>query len=224
VVLLHACCHNPTGADLTLAQWEALTEVIGRRGLLPFVDLAYQGFGDDLETDAAGLRHLAVRVPELLLAVSCSKNFGVYRERAGALAIVARDPSAAAAVATHQARLARRMYSMPPDHGAHVVARVLADPALSAEWQAELAATVGRMKGMRALLAARLAARRPELDFGWLNAHRGMFSLLGLSPAQVDQLRERHHLYLTPDSRVNVAGLGEDIVDRVADAIAPLLH
>lgn len=224
VVLLHACCHNPTGADLSLPQWEALTEVIGRRGLLPFVDLAYQGFGDDLEADVAGLRHLAARVPELLLAVSCSKNFGVYRERAGALAIVARDPTAAAAVATHQARLARRMYSMPPDHGAHIVARVLADPALTAEWQAELAATVGRMKAMRVLLAARLAARRPEVDFGWLNAHRGMFSLLGLTPAQVDLLRERHHIYLTPDSRVNVAGLGEDIVDRVADAIAPLMQ
>jgi aspartate aminotransferase len=224
VVLLHACCHNPTGADLSLAEWQAITEVVERRGLLPYVDLAYQGFGDDLETDVAGLRHMAARVPELLLAISCSKNFGLYRERAGALAVIARDAAAAAAVATHQARLARRMYSMPPDHGAHIVARVLASPALRAQWQAELAAMVARMKSMRALLATRLAARRPELDFGWLEAHRGMFSLLGLEPAQVDRLREQHRIYLTPDSRVNIAGVGEDIVDRVADAIAPMLR
>jgi aspartate/tyrosine/aromatic aminotransferase len=223
VVLLHACCHNPTGADLSLPQWQAITEVVERRGLLPYVDLAYQGFGDDLETDVAGLRHLAARVPELLLAISCSKNFGLYRERAGALAVVARDAAAAAAVATHQARLARRMYSMPPDHGAHVAARVLANPALRARWQAELAGMVARMKSMRALLAERLAARRPDLDFRWLEAHRGMFSLLGLAPAQVDELRESHRVYLTPDSRVNIAGIGEDIVERVADAIAPML-
>ena len=127
VVLLHACCHNPTGADLAPEQWQALTAVVEQRGLVPFVDLAYQGFGDDLETDVVGLRTLAARVPELLLAVSCSKNFGLYRERTGALAVLAPNGATAAAVATHQARLARRMYSMPPDHGAAVVARLLAD-------------------------------------------------------------------------------------------------
>ena len=135
MVLLHACCHNPTGADLAPEQWHAVAEVIVQRGLVPFVDLAYQGFGDDLETECSGCGSLAERVPEMLLAVSCSKNFGLYRERTGALAVVTANAAAKAAVATHQARLARRMYSMPPDHGAAVVARLLADDALRQEWQ-----------------------------------------------------------------------------------------
>ena len=131
VVLLHACCHNPTGADLAPEQWRALAEVIERRGLVPFVDLAYQGFGDDLEhRRRRRARSLAQRVPELLLAISCSKNFGLYRERAGALAVMSRNSTVGAAVATHQARLARRMYSMPPDHGAAIAARVLGDATL----------------------------------------------------------------------------------------------
>jgi aspartate aminotransferase len=223
VVLLHACCHNPTGADLSAAQWQAVTEAIERRGLVPFVDLAYQGFGDDLETDVVGLRTLAARVPELLLAVSCSKNFGLYRERTGALAVLTPDSATAAAVATHQARLARRMYSMPPDHGAAVAARLLGEPALRADWQQEVAAMVSRMKSLRALLAGKLAERLPGQDFGWLRRQRGMFSLLGLDTAGITRLRDVHHVYVPPDGRMNVAGISDGNVDYVADSLARLL-
>lgn len=223
VVLLHACCHNPTGAELTPAQWRIVAEVVERRGLLPFVDLAYQGFGDDLETDAIGLRILAASVPELLLAVSCSKNFGLYKERAGALVAICRDGATAAAVATHQARIARRMYSMPPDHGAAIVARLLGDDALRSQWENEVAAMVERMKSLRALLQSRLEARRPGRDFGWLTRQRGMFSLLGLDGPALARLRSEFHIYVPPDGRINVAGISAGNVDRIADAIATLL-
>lgn len=223
VVLLHACCHNPTGADLTLDQWRSIAEIIEARGLLPFVDLAYQGLGDDLETDAAGLRLLAERVPEMMLAISCSKNFGLYRERVGALAVIGRASTVSAALATHEARIARRMYSMPPDHGAAIVARVLGDPRLRAAWTEELAAMTTRLLSLRELLASRLAACRPDRDFSWLARHRGMFSLLPLPEAALVQLRERHHVYALTDGRVNVAGISTENVDRVADAVASLL-
>jgi aspartate aminotransferase len=223
VLLLHACCHNPTGADPGPAEWAALAEVVVRRGLVPFVDLAYQGFGDDLETDAAGLRLLAERVPQLLLAVSCSKNFGLYRERAGALAVIAESAAAAAAIATHQARTARRLYSMPPDHGAAIVARLLGDARLRNDWETELGTMVGRMKSLRVLLERRLAARRPGTDFGWLLQHRGMFSLLGLDAAGIARLRDERHVYVPPDGRINLAGVSEANVERVADAIVAVL-
>ena len=223
VVLLHACCHNPTGADLAIEQWTALAEVLEQRGLLPFVDLAYQGLGDDLETDAAGLRLVAARVPEMLLAISCSKNFGLYRERTGALLVLTGTAGAAATVATHQARIARRLYSMPPDHGAAIVARVLGDPQLRARWAAELAGMVDRIKALRGLLVDRLATRRPDLDFRWLLEHRGMFSQLGVTPSAVRELRERFHVHTPPDGRVNLAGLDGANVDRVADSIVALL-
>ena len=222
LVLLHACCHNPTGADLAPDQWQAVAAVIERRGLVPFVDLAYQGFGDDLETDASGLRTLAQRVPELLLAVSCSKNFGLYRERTGALAVISANGAARAAVATHQARLARRMYSMPPDHGGAIVARVLADASLRRQWEDEVGLMVSRMKSLRALFASRLTARLPGHDFGWLTRQRGMFSLLGLPEADIARLRDEHHIYLPPDGRVNVAGISDANVDYVAKAVASL--
>jgi aspartate aminotransferase len=223
VVLLHACCHNPTGADLAPEQWQAVTAVVEQRGLVPFVDLAYQGFGDDLETDVGGLRILAERVPELLLAVSCSKNFGLYRERTGALAVLTPSSGTAVAVATHQARLARRMYSMPPDHGAAVAARLLAEPALRQDWQREVAAMVSRMQSLRALLAGRLEERLPGRDFGWLRRQRGMFSLLGLDAAGISRLRDEHHIYVPPDGRMNVAGISDGNVDYVASAVARLL-
>jgi aspartate aminotransferase len=223
VVLLHGCCHNPTGADLNAEQWSVLADVIESRGLLPFVDLAYQGFGDDLGSDVVGLRILARRVPQFLLAISCSKNFGLYRERAGALAVVTRNATAATAIATHQARIARRMYSMPPDHGAAVAARVLGDARLRTLWETEIAAMVARMKSLRALLAGRLAARRPGHDFSWLTRHRGMFSLLGLSEAGIAELRDKHHVYVPPDGRMNVAGINETNVDYVAESVAGLI-
>jgi aspartate aminotransferase len=222
VVLLHACCHNPTGADLDFAQWQALSDVVLARGLVPFVDLAYQGLGESLEADVAGLRHLAARAPELLLAISCSKNFGLYRERVGALVVVARDAQAAAIVATHQARTGRRMYSMPPDHGAAIVARVLDDPALRASWEAELAGMTRHLAGLRGLLASRLAARLPGRSFGWMTQQRGMFSLLGLPAPAIAALQSEWHIYTPPDGRINFAGLSVANVDYVAEALAAL--
>jgi len=220
VVLLHGCCHNPTGVDLEPAHWSALADLMAARGVLPFVDLAYQGFGDDLQTDVEGLRILADRVPSFLLAISCSKNFGLYRERTGALAAIAASAGGAAAVATHQARIARRMYSMPPDHGAAVTARLLADPGLRRAWQDEVAEMVVRMKSLRALLQARLAELRPDVDFGWLTRQRGMFSLLGLDDAGITALRERQHVYMPQDGRINVAGISDANVEYVARAVA----
>jgi len=223
VVLLHACCHNPTGVDLDHGQWSAVADLLERRDLVPFVDLAYQGFGDDLETDAAGLRLLASRLPTLLLAISCSKNFGLYRERVGALAVVAESAATARALATHQARTGRRLYSMPPDHGAAVAARVLGDATLRRSWQEELAAMVARVKSLRSLLASRLKARRPDRDFSWLPRQRGMFSLLGLAPPAIAALCEVEHVYVPPDGRINVAGVSDANVERVADSIVRVL-
>jgi aspartate aminotransferase len=222
VVLLHACCHNPTGADLDFAQWQALSDVVLARGLVPFVDLAYQGLGESLEADVAGLRHLAARAPELLLAISCSKNFGLYRERVGALVVVARDAQAAAIVATHQARTGRRMYSMPPDHGAAIVARVLSEPGLRANWEMELARMTRHLAGLRGMLATCLTARVPDRDFAWIPRQKGMFSLLGLSGPAIAALQSEWHVYTPPDGRINFAGLSVANVDYVAEAIAAL--
>ena len=224
VVLLHGSCHNPTGVDLELAQWRTVADVLERRGVVPFVDLAYQGLGDDLETDVAGLRLLAARLPTLLLAISCSKNFGLYRERTGALAVIAENAATARAITTHQARIGRRMYSMPPDHGAAVAARVLGEAELRRAWQDETAAMVARMKALRALLAGRLAERRPDRDFSWLTGQRGMFSLLGLAPAGTRALCTEEHVYVPPDGRINIAGVSDANVDRVADALVRVLE
>jgi aspartate/tyrosine/aromatic aminotransferase len=223
VVLLHGCCHNPTGADLAPAQWQAVTELLLRRSLTPFLDLAYQGLGDDLDRDATGLRTIAARVPEMLLAISCSKNFGLYRERVGALTVLTESAAAAVAVSSHQARTARRMYSMPPDHGAAVAAQVLGDAGLRQAWALELAGMSARIAELRNLLADALGQRRPDLDVGWLRNQKGMFSLLGIEPDRLNVLRERHHVYTPPDGRINVAGVSQANVDYVADGIAPLL-
>ena len=223
VVLLHGCCHNPTGADLAPAEWEQVADLLLRRSLTPFVDMAYQGLGEDLERDATGLRIIADRVPEMLLAISCSKNFGLYRERVGALTVLAENPAAAVAVSSHQARIARRIYSMPPDHGAAIAAHVLGDAKLRQAWELELAGMSARIAELRNLLADRLARRRPDLDLGWLRHQKGMFSLLGIDAVRLETLRERHHVYTPPDSRINVAGVSQANVDYVADSIAPLL-
>jgi aspartate aminotransferase len=223
VVLIHACCHNPTGADLTPLQWTALIDLLVRRGLVPFLDLAYQGFAQDLDTDAAGLRRVAARVPEMLLAVSFSKNLGLYRERVGALTVIGADVGRADAVHSQVLQIARSIYSMPPDHGAAIAARIFADPELRASWVAELAAMRGRLQEMRTLLAQRLRAVTGRGDFDFLATQSGMFSLLGVSPAAVARLREEHHVYMTTDSRMNVAGVMPRNVDYLAGAIAAVL-
>ena len=222
VVLLHACCHNPTGADLSAAQWDAVIGLVQRRGLVPFLDLAYQGFGAGLEADAQPVRRVIASVPEALLAVSFSKNLGLYRERVGALVCTGADAARAAAIRSHVLQIGRSIYSMPPDHGAAIAAAVFADPLLRAGWQAELAVMRGRIEAMRSLLATTLAARGAG-DFGFLRSQRGMFSLLGASPAAVAQLREAHHVYMTADGRMNLAGVMPHNVDYLAAAIAGVL-
>ena len=224
VVLLHGSCHNPTGQDLSDADWRAVGAVIQKRGLIPFVDLAYLGFGGSLEQDAAPVRQLAGLVPEMLVAVSCSKNFGLYRERTGALIVLAADAAQAEISAGQLGRIARTLYSMPPDHGAALVDKVLSDAALRGEWIAEVAAMNVRMRELRALLARELDARNTGSSFAWMVQQRGMFSRLDLTPEQVVKLREQHHVYVAPDGRVNVAGISPKNVGHVADAVAAVLR
>jgi len=219
-VLIHACCHNPTGADLGPAQWSQLIELLQRRSLVPFLDLAYQGFAADLEADAAGVRRVVEQVPEALIAVSFSKNMGLYRERTGALIVIAENATRADAVMSHMLQIARSIYSMPPDHGAAIAARIFADAALKGEWIAELGAMRNRITEMRGLLAQRLRQVTGGGSFDFIGTQHGMFSLLGVSSATVDRLRDRHHIYMTSDSRMNLAGIMPDNVSYVAEAIA----
>ena len=223
VVLLHGCCHNPTGANLDLAQWKALTEVVKAKGLLPLIDIAYQGFGDGLEEDAAGMRHMAAGVPEMLLAASCSKNFGVYRDRVGVMMAVATDPAVLALTKGTMASVNRLNYSFPPDHGAKVVQMVMTDAELRADWLAELDAMRTGMLDLRQGLADALRRETNSDRFDFVARHRGMFSRLGLTPAQVERLREDHGVYMVGDSRINVAGLRQDILERLAKAIASVI-
>jgi len=219
-VLIHACCHNPTGSDLEPAQWTQVIELLQQRRLVPFLDLAYQGFGADLEADAAGLRRVAEQVPEALIAVSFSKNLGLYRERIGALIVIAENETRADAVMSHMLQIARGIYSMPPDHGAAIAARIFADAELKGEWIAELGAMRNRIVEMRNLLARRLRQATGGGSFDFIGTQRGMFSLLGVSATVVDRLRDVHHIYMTSDSRMNLAGIMPGNVEYVAQAIA----
>ncbi len=223
LVLLHGCCHNPTGANLDLDQWRAVTDLCLQRGLLPFVDIAYQGFGDGLEEDAAGLRLMAAKMPEMVIASSCSKNFAVYRDRVGAALLIARDGEQADVAFGQLLNVTRGMYSMPPDHGAATVGIVLADEALRADWSEELEGMRGRMLRLREGLAAALREHSGSDRFDFVADHRGMFSRLGLTPEQVARLRAEHGIYMVGDSRINVAGLPDDGLDQLAAAIAGVL-
>ena len=219
VVLLHACCHNPTGANLTLPQWAAVADLLEKTGAIPFIDIAYQGFGDGLEQDAAGMRLLASRLPELLIAASCSKNFGIYRERTGILIAVSPSVDMRAVVQGNLAFLNRQNYSFPPDHGARLVTMILNDPALRADWQAELEEVRQNMLSLREALAHELRRLSGSDRFGFLAQHRGMFSRLGATPEQVETLRREHGIYMVGDSRMNIAGLNARTVPILAKAI-----
>jgi aspartate aminotransferase len=219
VVLIHACCHNPTGADLNAEQWQALTELLLRRKLVPYLDLAYQGFGASLEADAAP-RMVVERVPEALIAVSFSKNLGLYRERVGGLIVISENAPRADAVQSHMLHIARSIYSMPPDHGAAIAARIFAEPQLRAQWVQELDAMRTRILDMRTLLANRLRQATGGNSFDFIGTQHGMFSLLGVPPDAVERLRERHHIYMTSDSRMNLAGIMPHNVAYVAEAFA----
>lgn len=224
VVLLQASCHNPTGVDPDREQWRAILEVLAHHRLVPFFDMAYQGLGDDPDADAWPVREAARIMPEVLVAVSCSKNLGLYRERTGALLVLAGDAGRAKAIESQANKAARSMYSMPPGHGGLIAERVFADAALTADWRVELAEMAARLRSLRESLAAEIGRARPDLDARWLVRQRGMFSLLGISREAVDALREQHHVYMGFDSRVNIAGLGEDRVAHLARLVAPHLR
>ncbi|MEX3313930.1 aromatic amino acid transaminase [Sulfitobacter sp. PS-8MA] len=218
VVLLHGCCHNPTGANLNSSEWDAVIEVLQNTGAVPMIDIAYQGFGDGLEADAAATRKVAASLPECLIAASCSKNFGIYRERTGILMMVTSE----AAQGLNQATLAflnRQNYSFPPDHGARIVSTILTDDELKADWMAELEDVRNAMLGLREQLAGELQKLSGSDRFGFLAQHRGMFSRLGTTPDKVDALREKHGIYMVGDSRMNIAGLNRDSVPILARAI-----
>jgi aspartate aminotransferase len=223
VVLLHGCCHNPCGADLSQNQWNVLAELCKRTGVLPFIDSAYQGLAEGLDQDVYGLRVMAERVPELLITTSCSKNFGLYRERVGAACVVSATREQRDSVFSNLSNVARSIYSMPPDHGAAIVDKVLHDAGLRALWVEELHAMRDRLNGLRQLLVDRLEARNTPLDFSFIAKERGMFSFLGISTDQVIRLREEFHIYMVESSRINIAGINQHNVDYVADSIAAVL-
>jgi len=219
VVLLHGCCHNPTGANLNAVQWQEVIDLLNARGAVPMIDIAYQGFGDGLEEDALGVRMVAAGTPECLIAASCSKNFGIYRERTGLLMMVSNDASSQKLNQGTLAFLNRQNYSFPPDHGARLVTMILNDDALRADWAAELEQVRLGMLGLRQNLADELQRLSGSNRFGFLAQHRGMFSLLGASPALVETLRAEHGIYMVGDSRMNIAGLNADTIPVLAKAI-----
>ncbi|WP_068116243.1 aromatic amino acid transaminase [Tropicimonas marinistellae] len=223
IVLLHGCCHNPTGADLVLPAWEDIASVLASRGAVAMVDLAYQGFGEGLTEDVAGLRLLCRQVPEVLITVSASKNFGLYRDRVGLLLVQCTTPEAAEAVQGSLAWLNRQSYAFPPDHGARVVTEILSDPDLRAVWEGELTEMRTGVIGLRRALADALADDFGSDRFGWLRAQNGLFSRLPATSEHVAALRRDHALYVVGDGRINVAGLTPDTIVPVARAIASVL-
>jgi aspartate/tyrosine/aromatic aminotransferase len=218
VVLLHGCCHNPTGADLDEDQWADVARTIAHRGLLPFVDIAYQGLGVGLDEDAAGLHLLLDLCDEVVIAQSCDKNFGVYRDRVGSLHIKTARPASTALAMDHVAQIAREMWSMPPDHGAAAVRTVLEDEALTADWKAEL----GEMRARIARIRGQIAAADPRLAY--IGDQFGMFSMLPLDEGQVRQLRETQGIYMADSGRFNVIGMADDAVPRFIAAIVEAMN
>ncbi|WP_341212517.1 amino acid aminotransferase [uncultured Limimaricola sp.] len=219
VVLLHGCCHNPTGANPTHEQWDEIAATLKARHLVPMIDLAYQGFGDGLDADAAATRLIAGALDEVIIAASCSKNFGIYRERTGILMAVGRDVPQTRTLQGTLAYLNRQNYSFPPDHGARVVSTILTDAELRADWQAELEEVRTGMLRLREALAAELKRLSNSDRFDFLAQHRGMFSRLGASPEQVAKLRDDNGIYMVGDSRMNIAGLNDRTIPILAQAI-----
>jgi len=219
VILLHGCCHNPTGANLNMSQWQEVVDFLNKTGATPMIDIAYQGFGDGLQEDAAGTRLIASSVPETVIAASCSKNFGIYRERTGLLMVVSLDAKAKGLNQSTLAFLNRQNFSFPPDHGARLVTMVLSDPALRSDWAAELEEVRLGMLDLRKQLASELQRLSGSDRFGFLAEHRGMFSRLGASAGHVEKLRADHAVYMVGDSRMNIAGLNSATVPVLAQAI-----
>jgi aromatic-amino-acid transaminase len=220
VVLLHACCHNPTGFDLTHEDWRRVLEVVRSRQLVPLIDFAYQGFGDGLEQDAWSTRLFAAQLPEVLITSSCSKNFGLYRDRTGALIVCAGTAEKLLDIRSQLANIARNLWSTPPDHGAAVVATILGDPELKSLWSDEVEAMRLRIAQLRGGLLEALEPHGLRDRFAHIGVQRGMFSYTGLTPEQVRQLRDRHSVYMVGTGRANVAGIDATRLDLLAEAIA----
>ncbi|MBN1403428.1 MAG: aspartate/tyrosine/aromatic aminotransferase [Opitutales bacterium] len=223
-VLLHGCCHNPTGIDPTLEQWTQIAEILAARNILPIVDFAYQGFGTGIEEDAAGLRVLASRCRNMIVCSSCSKNFSLYADRVGAVSFLCDDESMAQRIGSQVKRVIRANYSNPPQHGFSVVASIMGDKDLRTMWVDEVRLMRERINGLRALFADTLAGKGIKQDFGFIKRQLGMFSFSGLSKEQVDELREKHSIYIVASGRVSVAGMNEKTMDRLCDAIASVLR
>ena len=223
LVLLHGCCHNPCGVDLSPEHWDAVAALAVERGFTPFVDLAYLGLGNGLEQDAYGVRKLAASVPEMILASSCSKNFGLYRERVGALTVLGRNTAEAEIAWGQVQNVARGIYSMPPNYGGAIVGRILNDAKLSAAWREELSAMRDRINGLRDQLTQKFAAKLGSNRFDFIRRQLGMFSFLGLSKEQVATLKERYSIYMVDSSRINVAGVNSKNIDYFVDAVCSVL-
>lgn len=223
VVLVHACCHNPSGMDLNFEQWQRFTELALERGFTPLVDMAYQGFGTGLDEDAKGLRYLAERVAELILCSSCSKNFGLYRERIGAVSVVSADSKVMELAKVNLLSVVRSIYSMPPAHGAIIVSHILDSAELTAMWHQELAEMRDRINSYRQLIIDKFAAEGITQDFSFIARQHGMFSFLGINKAQIDRLREEFSIYMVGSSRVSIAGLNHANIDYFAKAVATVL-
>lgn len=223
LVLLHGCCHNPSGADLSQQQWQTITQLASEKGFTPFIDIAYQGFGRGIEEDAYGVRLMAEQLPELLIASSCSKNFGIYRERVGSVMVIAHNPQQARANSSQLARIVRGIYSMPPSHGAAVVAHILNNDPLRRLWLDELNGMRERIFTLRGQLLEQLNNKAANSDFSFITKQSGMFSFLDISPAQVQRLREEFSIYMTSDSRINVAGINSQNINYLSSAIISVL-
>lgn len=223
LVLLHGCCHNPCGADLSKEQWQAVRDVALEQGFTVFIDLAYQGLGDGLDEDVYGVRLMAESLEELIVVSSCSKNFGLYRERTGAFTLISANEEAASAATSQIAAAARAMYSMPPDHGAAVVALILGNSDLKAEWDTELAQMRGRINKLRAQFVRQIKSAGIEQDFSFIEREKGMFSFLGVNVEQVQTLVNDYSIYLVNSSRINVAGISDSNVEYLSKSLAAVL-
>lgn len=223
VVLVHACCHNPSGMDLTFAQWQRFTALAKERGFTPLVDMAYQGFGTGLDEDAKGLRHLADNVDEMILCSSCSKNFGLYRERIGAVSIVSVDSKVNDVCRVNLLSVVRSIYSMPPAHGAIIVANILDSAELTSLWHQELAEMRDRINNYRQLIIDKLAAQGVTQDFSFITRQHGMFSFLGINKEQIARLKSEFSIYMVDSSRVSIAGLNHSNIDYFAKSVATVL-
>ena len=223
VVLLHGCCHNPTGADLQPEHWDKIADIALERGFIPFIDIAYQGLGQSLDADAYGLRMMAERLPELLCASSCSKNFGLYRERTGSITMIAESAEQAKIVSAQSMSTARQIYSMPPAHGALLVSLILGDDQLRANWQTELEEVRLRIKSMRTLLTNGINNNAAGMDFSHIKQQQGMFSFLGITSDQLNRLREEFAIYIVGSTRVNLAGINSTNIDYLTKSIKTVL-